>query len=706
MRLRLHALFSAIASLCLLPSLASAQVPAGFVLVTQTGLRNSDGTLASNVSVCAQAIVKGQSISVRVGSGGGVTTTSQVCANVSNGTWSMALPDTSQTAPLNATFSLTAIDNVSGYNLLAGYGAVQPTTLAGSPGGWCDSGTCVLDKLAPDVSPLALIQRGPTGPAGPSGCVGVSGCSGDFNPASLNGFEVHFQKYPGATLQDQYTAAKTAWAASATPLLFVLDSPAALGAAISTRAGDALLFNANVTFNAAVTLSDSARARCGAGVALSVGTSLASPFVTAGGNGISIEGCTATTAKTGTALNGSALITTTGGSNIVSRGNILTGMAAGNFNGTNDVTVASNWVNGTDAGYGYGAVSAGNGSRISVTGNHFSNVRVGFEVFNADVDPTHGGPTTRSAVLALGGFYTTTGNIYTNVGAGSFYSGAHDISDVGNVLNGCGDVGYDYEGVVDAVASANVAKNCSNGAGTTFFFSQNVHFSDNDFSSTTGQSLIRVYNASQNAGQNTGLMATNNRLHCESVQCQALGGDAAGNPYIAGNVVTDGFVAWNTNISGGTYRNNAFSYTMASTHPPLSTGNVVAGYGAVLIDGNTFTSSVAQSGSLAAIYAGSGDYNNANSLFIRNNQMLGGFPVDMQIASAGGNGGVGVNATLIENWEGSNNVVLSPSKGADVVTEPIKYIPNGGVWKPVYAGAFSGTCTTTPTVVNGIITGC
>ena len=543
--------------------------------------------------------------------------------------------------------------------------------------------------LPPDTPQATVTVRGQRGPTGAHGCAtGVAGsqaCSSDLASKSLNAYEVHIQQHGGTSLDQQLRTAIAAWSTRPTPVVFIVDSPATLATAVSLKAGDALLFNASTTLNATITLSDRSTVRCGTGATLTVGRSVGTAFASSNASNITVEGCTATTAKTGSQLDGSGLYTSNGGTNNAVRNNTVTGMWAGYFNGTNKVVISGNSVTGNDAGRGYGSVVVGNGSQATVVGNHFNNVANGFEVFNTDVDPNHGGPNTRAAILALGGSYTATGNTCNNVKACIWFSGAHDITVAGNIANICSDVCFDAEGVVDAVFANNTCKNGANGCGTTFFFSRNVHFDRNDFSSDNGQSLIKVYNSSNVASANTGLMVTNNRLHCERISCLAFGGDAAGNPLFTGNVVTDGFVGWGLNASGGTYRSNTFRYTMASTHSPLVPG-AYAGFPSAMIEDNIFQSQVAQANALPALQVYAADFNSNVGFVIERNKFLGGFPADIQLSSTGGNV-PGLTATLLDNYEGANTVVHSPAKASDKIVEPRKFIYNDGNWQQVFAGA-------------------
>lgn len=175
----IYALICATALVCL-PALGQT----GFIPVTQSHLTDSNGNAAVNMQVCAQAVSDdAKPTSVRVGTSAGVTTTSQVCANVNNGAWSMSLPDGSQSAPLNATWSFSAIDNLTGQNLLAGYSKVQPHSQTCTATGtvvscttnrsddWCSASSCTFDKLAPSAPAMAVMVQGIKGDTGDAATV-------------------------------------------------------------------------------------------------------------------------------------------------------------------------------------------------------------------------------------------------------------------------------------------------------------------------------------------------------------------------------------------------------------------------------------------------------------------------------------------------------------------------------------------------------
>jgi hypothetical protein len=177
---------------CLFALAGSAVAQTGTVTVSASNLTDSSGNPISNAVVYfAPVNSSGQAISYRYsGKGQVITRASQ--ATVTNGAFSLTLPDTSMTSPLNVCFAVTVIDNNSGNNLLGpGYGCVQPAYTATSPSSWCANGACDFDDYVPDEAGLAVIQTGPAGPGGPNCSAtspsGTCQVTGNLQPKMLDG---------------------------------------------------------------------------------------------------------------------------------------------------------------------------------------------------------------------------------------------------------------------------------------------------------------------------------------------------------------------------------------------------------------------------------------------------------------------------------------------------------------------------------------
>jgi hypothetical protein len=161
---KLNKLMGVIAALFLMVGFAAASGPAGTVSVTATNVVDSTGTkLISGTIYFAPVDNSGVPLSYQLG-GLGQTLVNPVAATITNGAFSINLPDTSITAPANVCLSTTVIDNSTGSSVLGGgYTCLQPTSVNA---GWCSGTICNFDLYVPNSAPNAIIQTGPQGPPG------------------------------------------------------------------------------------------------------------------------------------------------------------------------------------------------------------------------------------------------------------------------------------------------------------------------------------------------------------------------------------------------------------------------------------------------------------------------------------------------------------------------------------------------------------
>ena len=177
-----------IASIIIVASLLSIAARAQTVIVTSSQLADSTGALANGALYFQPTDGLGHAIAYRKG-GGGVTTNASVLKSVTNGGFSITLPDTTLTAPANICFSAT-LQTKSGAGLGPGYSCLQPHYTAAGSDDWCQAGVCNLDNYVPNVAPIALVQ------AGPQGLQGIQGIPGPTGPTGSNGANL---SYPGVT---------------------------------------------------------------------------------------------------------------------------------------------------------------------------------------------------------------------------------------------------------------------------------------------------------------------------------------------------------------------------------------------------------------------------------------------------------------------------------------------------------------------------
>lgn len=148
--------FIAILATCLLAFVSQMQ---GQIIVSGSHVQDSTGALVSNATISfAPVDNSGNAISYRInGANGGQSIFSPASATVTNGAFSLSLPDTSTTQPQNVCFSVKITDNVTGNSLLgSGYSCVQPTSVTN---GWCSGSTCNFDNYSPGLASLPLTSQ-------------------------------------------------------------------------------------------------------------------------------------------------------------------------------------------------------------------------------------------------------------------------------------------------------------------------------------------------------------------------------------------------------------------------------------------------------------------------------------------------------------------------------------------------------------------
>lgn len=175
-------LVAAIAAVCLLLALPC-PAQTGSVGVTGNYLQDAAGNVISNATICfAPTNTIGTPLAFRVNGNHGQAMSIPVCAQVTNGAFTLDLADTNLTTPQNVCFAVTVTDNNSGNVLLggpgSGYQCVQPAWTTTLPNAWCFNGTCNFDNYPPTSTAQGLVTTGPQGPQGPAGCVVGQTCTG------------------------------------------------------------------------------------------------------------------------------------------------------------------------------------------------------------------------------------------------------------------------------------------------------------------------------------------------------------------------------------------------------------------------------------------------------------------------------------------------------------------------------------------------
>lgn len=113
-----------------------------------------NGTEMTGTISWQPALINGQPASFHQ-SNGGITTVQKVTASVTNGVFTLTLPDTSLTTPKNVCYIVTAINSVGNQQALGpGFTCVQPHGTSTGAGDWCASGACNFDNYAPNIAGL------------------------------------------------------------------------------------------------------------------------------------------------------------------------------------------------------------------------------------------------------------------------------------------------------------------------------------------------------------------------------------------------------------------------------------------------------------------------------------------------------------------------------------------------------------------------
>jgi Pectate lyase superfamily protein len=312
---------------------------------------------------------------------------------------------------------------------------------------------------------------------------------------------------------------------------------------------------------------------------------------------------------------------------------------------TQFVSILNNNCIGTDKAIGDAAIYLVYCKEAIVTGNHVTNYAHGIAWWGGQGTFAQQGlpineRKTKNIVIA--------NNTVTNIAGGGIWgSMGIGISVTGNYVEDCSDVGIDFEGSFDCVASGNVVKNCSNGALTTFFFNRNILFSNNIcYQNSISKPLYRCYNDSQNNEINTNISLIGNQFICDdqstpnqigTVDCAA---GCCGEFVFSDNIIKNATCNFDANNMGSVVvQNNRISITRSNASPvyPIVVGGIINSE-QVSIRNNTIhvKSNIAGSrGIFVNIY----DYNSNHNVFVESNEITG-VVEDIVLQHASTNGSV------------------------------------------------------------------
>jgi hypothetical protein len=148
---------------------ASVALAQNTMTVTSTTIPDLGGSNLQSGQACFLATDNsGNPISIKAPGGGQVMRRAK-CVSVTNGAFTVSLPNTTASVPVNPCLQLTVTDTSNNTTVLdKGYECLQPSPSAT----WCSAGTCNLDNFIPNNAPGVAVTPGPVGPAGPPGPVG------------------------------------------------------------------------------------------------------------------------------------------------------------------------------------------------------------------------------------------------------------------------------------------------------------------------------------------------------------------------------------------------------------------------------------------------------------------------------------------------------------------------------------------------------
>jgi hypothetical protein len=239
------------------------------------------------------------------------------------------------------------------------------------------------------------------------------------------------------------------------------------------------------------------------------------------------------------------------------------------------------------------------------------------------------------------------------------------------------DVGIDFEGSFDSIASNNAVFGYDFGNLATYWFSTRVSFIGNAASQDNASHLmISTNNAS---GIPNGLTQTfaGNTLNCTAASVCAAQLQSAETYTIANNVTRNvRYDITGTNIAQIAFTGNTLAFDVSSTHGVeaiTSIGSPLSTNGSILYRNNTVLSSVTQSAGTQAFFALGADGNSLSNIRIEGN-ITGGthaFPVGIECDAGSSNAGVPTNCTLLNNNNAGTVVTSNGSSGAPVKVNSI-----------------------------------
>lgn len=235
------------------------------------------------------------------------------------------------------------------------------------------------------------------------------------------------------------------------------------------------------------------------------------------------------------------------------------------------------------------------------------------------------------------------------------------------LITGCvgenfGDVGIDFEGCTNCVATNNFVKNANNGNYSTFFLNKNVKFVNN-VSILSGSKVdhYKNYNITQSNDGLEGVQFTGNTV--TSIDVVGIISDSSGTVsdiIIKDNIVKNAIIdIAATNANGASIEDNKLNYTMSLTQSPI---RVSTQFTRAIVKDNEFKTSVNQS--VAPVTVLHVDFNNSGTYQIESNTVKSGtFSKALKLLNDSANSGIGLILYAFNNKLTSSQIESSnPSR--------------------------------------------
>jgi hypothetical protein len=311
------------------------------------------------------------------------------------------------------------------------------------------------------------------------------------------------------------------------------------------------------------------------------------------------------------------------------------------------------------------------------------------------------------------------GNVVTGGNGSIWGSMGQNITVTANHVQDDADVGIDFEGCFDCVASANTSINSAHANLSVFFAAKNVIFTRNTVVGTTPGRNCLFSNSNVTQLENEIIITlTGNSFEWRGEGLGIVRNSPGARALIfSNNTLTDTIVDFNrTNAGDLTVADNALFYLNAQAEPFVA---IQAGsnHGRRAAITNNKISSPAQPSGSIGIAVEQADFNSSVTTKISNND-IGGFPVSIQTQRESSNPGIASFYLLSDNnisgtientatersyqiWSNNRNLYGQPTPG-DIPASGLHYVGSTLQYATISAGGYLGAvCVVSGMSVSG-----